>query len=107
MDDIAIVGIGCRYSGEATDPRKLWELLAAGKSTWSEIPKSRFNNAGFYHPNPERKGAVGSWPTTPNYYIYHNADNSNWQISVQGGHFMKNSVATFDPTVSRCLSCPW
>jgi acyl transferase domain-containing protein len=58
MEDIAIVGVGCRFSGNATNPQELWSLLEAGESTWTKIPKSRFNHGGFYHPNPQRKGAV-------------------------------------------------
>jgi acyl transferase domain-containing protein len=64
MDDIAIVGVGCRFSGNANDPQQFWKLLEDGKSTWSEIPGSRFNVPGFYHPDPERKGAVSTLPSS-------------------------------------------
>lgn len=55
---IAIVGMGCRFSGDATSPEKLWDLLASGRSGWSEIPKSRFAIDGLYHPNGEKSGSV-------------------------------------------------
>ncbi|KAL2813950.1 hypothetical protein BDW59DRAFT_24526 [Aspergillus cavernicola] len=71
---IAIVGMGCRFSGDATSPEKLWDILAEGKSGWSPIPSSRFNVEGIYHPNSEK---VGSTP-------------------VRGGHFLTEDVALFD-----------
>jgi len=56
---IAIVGIGCRFAGDVTSPEKLWELCAAHCGAWSEIPKERFNQEGFYHPDSERPSTVG------------------------------------------------
>lgn len=59
MEDIAIVGLACRLPGEATSEENLWdEVLAKGKSTWSEFPSSRFNADGFYHPDNQRQGSV-------------------------------------------------
>lgn len=57
---IAIVGMSCRFAGDVDNPEKLWELLAEGRSAWSEIPKSRFNVDGVYHPNFEKLDGV-SW----------------------------------------------
>lgn len=55
---IAIIGMGCRFAGDATDPEKLWKLLEQGQSACSEIPHTRFNVKGVYHPNGERIGSV-------------------------------------------------
>ena len=55
---IAIVGMGCRFAGDATNPEKLWKMLEEGRSAWSEIPPSRFNLEGWYHPNYENIGTV-------------------------------------------------
>ena len=55
---IAIVGIGCRFPGDATSPDKFWDLLSEGRSARGEFPKDRFNLDAFYHPSAERKGAV-------------------------------------------------
>lgn len=55
---IAIIGIGCRFAGDATSPSKLWEMLENGRSAWSEIPSSRFNIDGWYHPNFENISTV-------------------------------------------------
>lgn len=55
---IAVVGIGCRFPGDATTPEKLWQLLFNGQSAWSAIPKDRFNVDAFYHPHAGRQGTV-------------------------------------------------
>lgn len=58
MDDIAIIGLGLRFPGDATSPESLWEVLEHGQSQWSEIPKDRLNIDGYYHPGGERQGSV-------------------------------------------------
>lgn len=57
---IAIVGMSCRFPGEATSPEKLWQLCADAKSAWSEIPPERWNKDAFYHPDGARIGSVSS-----------------------------------------------
>lgn len=53
-DDIAIIGISCRFPG-ADSPSKLWENLISSKDVQSEI--TRFNSKGFYKPDGgPRKG---------------------------------------------------
>jgi hypothetical protein len=66
MDDIAVVGLSCRFPGDATSEDNLWnEVLAKGKSTWSTFPPSRFNAAGFYHPDSSRQGVVSYHSLSP------------------------------------------
>jgi len=55
---IAIVGMSCRFAGDVSDPEKLWQLVADGRSAWSEIPSSRFNLNGVYHPNSAKPSTV-------------------------------------------------
>jgi hybrid polyketide synthase / nonribosomal peptide synthetase ACE1 len=50
-EPIAIVGSGCRFSGESTTPSKLWQLLRNPHDISSTIPNSRFNVTSFYHPD--------------------------------------------------------
>lgn len=57
---IAIVGMSCRFPGDATNPDKLWKLVAEKQAAWSEIPKDRMNVDAFYHPDAERAGNVCS-----------------------------------------------
>jgi acyl transferase domain-containing protein len=55
---IAIVGMGCRFPGDATQPEKLWDLIMRKKSARTEMPSDRFNIDGFYHPEAGRYGSV-------------------------------------------------
>ncbi|KAJ5605451.1 hypothetical protein N7510_008232, partial [Penicillium lagena] len=71
---IAIVGIGFRGPGEATNVEKLSEMILTGREAWTPIPAERWNNAGFYHPDHGRHGT----------------------INVEGGHFMQEDVSLFD-----------
>ncbi|OBT45611.1 Type I Iterative Polyketide synthase (PKS) [Pseudogymnoascus sp. WSF 3629] len=59
---IAIIGMSCRFPGDATNPEKLWELCSQARDAWSEFPADRFNASAFYHPNIERNGVV--WPSS-------------------------------------------
>lgn len=43
QNDLAIVGIGCRYPGGANTPEQLWELLLEGKDGFSKVPESRWD----------------------------------------------------------------
>jgi len=55
---IAIVGMACRYPGEATDPERLWKTCAEQRDVWQTTPTERFNQGIFYHPDPGRNGTV-------------------------------------------------
>lgn len=55
---IAIVGIGCRFPGQASSAEKLWELILQQKDIRQEVPADRFNIDAFWHPNPDRNGSV-------------------------------------------------
>ena len=51
QQDIAIIGIGCRFPGEADSPESFWQLLERGKDAISETPSSRWNNQDYYDPD--------------------------------------------------------
>lgn len=57
-EPIAIIGLSCRFAGEACNPEGLWKLIAEGRDTWTEIPTSRFNSKGFLHPDPQSLDTV-------------------------------------------------
>ncbi|KAI1148118.1 hypothetical protein F4825DRAFT_465157 [Nemania diffusa] len=71
---IAVVGMACRFAGDATSPEKLWELCAGGRDAWSPIPDSRFDFASLYEADYQRPG----------------------RHHVKGGYFLKEDVALFD-----------
>ena len=60
MEPVAIVGIGCRYPGRANNPSSLWQLLIHGKDAISQIPVTRFETRGLYHPQPGTAGKIAS-----------------------------------------------
>lgn len=57
-EPIAVIGLSCKFAGDARNPEALWQLLAEKRSAWSEIPSSRFNAKGAYHSDPEKLGTV-------------------------------------------------
>ncbi|KAK4465132.1 hypothetical protein QBC42DRAFT_344189 [Cladorrhinum samala] len=73
-EPIAIIGLSCRLAGGASNPEKLWEMLAEGRSAWSEVPPDRWIAKGAYHPNPEKLATT----------------------FVKGAHFLKEDVSLFD-----------
>jgi hypothetical protein len=58
LEPLAIVGLASRFPQQASTTEDLWELLLESRSTWSPIPKERFNSNAFYHPDPEHGGTV-------------------------------------------------
>jgi hypothetical protein len=71
---IAIVGMSCRLPGNVTTPDEFWELCSRSRSGWSEIPKERFDNNSFFHPNPGKGGC----------------------LNTIGGNFLKEDLGLFD-----------
>lgn len=59
-DSIAIVGIGCRLPGGASDPSTFWEHLAQGKDAITEIPADRSQFKGLYSDVPKTPGTIAS-----------------------------------------------
>ena len=49
--DIAIVGMACRFA-EAPNVDTFWQNILAGKESFSEIPKDRWDNEAFYSSVP-------------------------------------------------------
>ncbi|KAK0655838.1 hypothetical protein B0T16DRAFT_317161 [Cercophora newfieldiana] len=70
---IAIVGVACRFPGDASSPENLWNILSKGQSKWKEFPPDRLNINGFYHPSVR-------------------SDSFNFK----GAHFIDEDVAAFD-----------
>jgi acyl transferase domain-containing protein/acyl carrier protein len=55
-EPVAIVGIGCRFPGNANGPQAFWQLLAQGVDAIREVPADRWDIPTFYDP---RAGAPG------------------------------------------------
>jgi len=87
---IAVIGMACRYPGGATDPEKLWNMCAEQRDVWSPVPKERFNQDAFYHPDPSRNGTVRLFSFT----WEKQAD--SMQSNMRGAHFLNQHPGFFD-----------
>ena len=56
LEPIAVIGIGCRYPGDANGPELFWNMLLNGTDGISDVPAERWNHAIFYHPEPGKQG---------------------------------------------------
>ena len=71
---VAVVGMACRLPGGATDPERLWTLLAEARNCWTDVPLTRYNEKAFHRPESDSNG--------PHMHA--------------GGHFVTQNIAAFD-----------
>lgn len=57
-DDIAIVGLACRFAGEASDAGKLWDFVLKGGCASGPFPADKFNANAYYHPDEGHSGTT-------------------------------------------------
>jgi len=55
-EPIAIIGMGCRFPGDAEDPQSFWKMLCEGRDGVIEVPSERWDVRRFYDPNPAKPG---------------------------------------------------
>lgn len=55
-EPIAIVGMACRFPGEARDPDAFWELLCGGRDAIREVPRDRWDLRRYYDVDPKKAG---------------------------------------------------
>ena len=56
-DDIAIIGMGCRFPG-ADSPEAFWQLLERGGNAIGEIPRERWNVDDYFDRNADAPGKM-------------------------------------------------
>jgi acyl transferase domain-containing protein/acyl carrier protein len=75
-EPVAIVGMSCRYPGDADSPEALWKLLASSQDGTSDFPTGRgWSIDDVYDANPEAQG----------------------KTYVKAGGFLHETAAAFDP----------
>ena len=79
-EPIAIIGVGCRFPGNAKDPESFWHLLHEGIDAVGEVPPGRWDVDAYYDPNPDAPGKT---------------------YTKQGGYIQ--DVDQFDPLFFGCL----
>jgi len=57
LEPIAVVGVGCRFAGEAKSPSALWDLLRKPTDASRDLT-DRFDTASFYHPKGQHHGTT-------------------------------------------------
>ncbi|MEU8146475.1 SDR family NAD(P)-dependent oxidoreductase [Nonomuraea sp. NPDC048901] len=55
-EPIAIIGMSCRFPGDAGSPEELWRLLVAGTDAISPFPTDRGWDVDLYDPDPDSPG---------------------------------------------------
>ncbi|KAL4967685.1 type I polyketide synthase [Aspergillus stella-maris] len=73
-DPIAVIGFAFQFPQDVTTNGGFWDLLCEGRSTTTDVPRSRFNIDTFYHPDGSR---ARTFP-------------------VRGGHFIDRDLGSFD-----------
>jgi acyl transferase domain-containing protein len=76
----------------------LWDLLDAGRSAQSDVPKNRFDINNWYHPDPKRKGTIASMG---GYFLSHDDSYRNFDPSFFGINPLE--AASMDPQQRKLL----
>ena len=59
-DDIALIGVGCRFPGGIQGPESFWQALLEGRDAITEVPPDRWDVEAFYDPTPGLPGKTTS-----------------------------------------------
>jgi len=59
-DDIALIGVGCRFPGGIESPDSFWQALLEGRDAITEVPPDRWDVEAFYDPTPGLPGKTTS-----------------------------------------------
>ena len=59
-EPIAIIGVGCRFPGEANDTESFWKLLHNGVDAVIEVPADRWDIDAFYSPDEKAPGKMST-----------------------------------------------
>ena len=57
-EPIAVIGLGCRFPGNARDPEGFWRVLRDGVDAVTEIPAERWDLDAYYDADPDAAGRM-------------------------------------------------
>jgi acyl transferase domain-containing protein len=57
-EPIAVIGIGCRFPGGASDSETFWDLLRSGRDAISIVPADRWDADAYFDPDPDQPGKM-------------------------------------------------
>jgi acyl transferase domain-containing protein/NADPH:quinone reductase-like Zn-dependent oxidoreductase/ubiquinone/menaquinone biosynthesis C-methylase UbiE len=57
-EPIAVIGLGCRFPGQANDAESYWRLLQNGVDAIREVPEDRWDVEAHYDPDPKTPGKM-------------------------------------------------
>ena len=60
-DEIAIIGLGCRFPGGANDPQAFWQQLVQGNSAIREVPAERWQADAYYASDEQPGKSRSKW----------------------------------------------
>ncbi len=98
-EPIAIIGMGCRFPGNANNPEQFWELLSNGKDGIVEIPPERWDIDDYYDSDPDAPGKM---------YVRHAALLSEVdKFDAQFFSISPREAASLDPQQRLLLEVTW
>lgn len=61
QDEIAIIGLGCRFPGGANDPELFWQRLVQGHSAIRQVPAERWQADAYYASDDQPGKSRSKW----------------------------------------------
>lgn len=99
-NEVAIVGMSCRFPGGANNPEKYWDLLIKGIDGISDIPENRWDVERYYD---ARKGIPGKMYSNKGGYLTCPID----EFDSQFFNISPKEVMALDPQQRLLLELTW
>lgn len=57
-EQTAVIGMACRFPGNAVNPELFWKSLRDGECSVTEVPSDRWSADKYYDPDPDKPGKI-------------------------------------------------